>query len=789
MNMPMQRLRVSGFRGATKTLEVIFDGKPVVMIFGENGTGKSTIVDAIDFAFNELPGPLAERQVTPVGKFLPALGCKATDLKVEMEWSGNKWTGKLSGAKPTVTGPASRPRAIILRKTQILTIIDAQPAKRYEAFSRFIAVPKVEQAENSLREAANEAQSEFNDATKALAEALDTLKKLWEADGSPDGDCLTWAKKRAASNPKSLDANSQHLSALFSHLQSATDAFSKVETSRKQDANNQALLDKANSELKVAQAANAAAENALLKLLESAEAYLKSRTQLQECPVCEQKIEVATVLERLAFRKAAGAAVIEADRKVSAAVKAKETSHSHLKSDLASFRSAVAKLAQAFKSSQSSTLVNQQIPWKDFDLLFGSVPENRIDEASAQAERLLALCENTRQGLQNERQIIDSALQNLKAITLQVGRVAQHTVQAKGKQKLAGRLQDVLTIVESQRKQFVERALRAVTTRADTLYSQLHPNEGLGDIKFQLNPNRPGSLNMSSTFQSACDVPPQAYYSEAHLDTLGVCIFIALAEGYANQNTLLVLDDVLTSADQAHVDRFIEIVHDVCGKVPVLITTHYRPWRDRYRYARGPTANVQLIELLPWSQACGVRHTKTKLEAEELKDVLAKEPVDRQAVASKSGVLLEATLEYLCALYQGRLPHKPGGSHTLGEYLSGIDSKLRKLLKSIAITGTGGSGQPSETAVVIQPLLERIEAMAWIRNVVGAHFSLPGMEVSNAEVLALGTYSVELVDALVCPKCGALPWKNTGSFYSCGCGARQLHPLTVPGAPTTQAGN
>jgi predicted ATP-binding protein involved in virulence len=44
MNMPLQNLSVRAFRGATQLVDLAFENKPVVMIFGENGTGKSTIV-------------------------------------------------------------------------------------------------------------------------------------------------------------------------------------------------------------------------------------------------------------------------------------------------------------------------------------------------------------------------------------------------------------------------------------------------------------------------------------------------------------------------------------------------------------------------------------------------------------------------------------------------------------------------------------------------------------------------------------------------------------------------
>src|SRR5690606_40582059 len=59
------------------------------------------------------------------------------------------------------------------------------------------------------------------------------------------------------------------------------------------------------------------------------------------------------------------------------------------------------------------------------------------------------------------------------------------------------------------------------------------------------------------------DAPPQAYFSDSHLDTLGLCVFLALAERDAPEEKLLVLDDVLGSVDEPHVERIIGMVYDV----------------------------------------------------------------------------------------------------------------------------------------------------------------------------------------------------------------------------------
>ena len=45
--MKLQKLELNAFRGATKPFELPFhSSKKLTMVFGENGTGKSTIADA-----------------------------------------------------------------------------------------------------------------------------------------------------------------------------------------------------------------------------------------------------------------------------------------------------------------------------------------------------------------------------------------------------------------------------------------------------------------------------------------------------------------------------------------------------------------------------------------------------------------------------------------------------------------------------------------------------------------------------------------------------------------------
>ena len=788
MKMPMQQLSISGFRGATKSIDLIFEDKPVVMIFGENGTGKSTIVDAIDFICNECAGPLEGRQSTPVKEYLPSLGGKAADLKVQLKWATKTWNATLDGAKAKIIGGSPRPKARILRRTQILEIVDAQPAKRYEAFSRFVSVPKVEQSESALREAVRTVDVEFDAAARGFSEAQTALKRLQTEAGASATDLMKWAKDKNDIDPKDLTARTQHITTLLSSVQAARTALNGLTQTRGQAAEDAQSVQTLTIDLQAAEEKSEEAKNDLLKLLDVAAVYLTQHEDQDSCPICERPIDRAELVGRLTARKASGALVIAASAELDAAKKLEERRQTLVRDAQTRFFRAAASMLKEFSGSNSPAVVGTKVEWNTFSLVKDVVTDEQIEAADLQAQGLLGICESYDPALQSEKAALSSELEALRAIKLQFAAVVKSGKQAKAQETLSKRLKAVLNIVEAQRKAYVDQALASITQRVDSLYAKLHPGEKLGDIKLQLDPNKRGSLNVSSRFESKTGIPPQAYYSEAHMDTLGICIFIALAEKDVAANTLLVLDDVLTSADQPHVDRFISVIHEELT-LPVLITTHYRPWRDRYRYATGPVGNVHLIELLSWTQERGVRHTKTKLEIDQLKALLAIEPIDRQALASKAGVLLEAALRELCIQYKCKMSFNAEGQHTLGEYLNGIDSKLRKLMKCVTNSKSVSPSTPTQTSTDILPLLAAVDSMTWIRNQVGAHFNLSGMDLTDAQISEFAKSTCSLLDALICLECGELPRKNTGSFFACTCKGQELHPLTSPGASAAQTGN
>ncbi len=147
----VEYLLVENYRGASTRLRLEFDqSKPIVLLFGENGTGKTTIADAFDAIGNNSKGSLGERSSTSARQHLPTIGKTPTDVRMELKLGGNTWATSLKGENLTTT-PQPSPKVRVLRRKHLQNLIEAEPAKRYEALRRFIDVDKVERSENALR--------------------------------------------------------------------------------------------------------------------------------------------------------------------------------------------------------------------------------------------------------------------------------------------------------------------------------------------------------------------------------------------------------------------------------------------------------------------------------------------------------------------------------------------------------------------------------------------------------------------------------------------------------------
>jgi len=331
-----------------------------------------------------------------------------------------------------------------------------------------------------------------------------------------------------------------------------------------------------------------------------------------------------------------------------------------------------------------------------------------------------------------------------------------------------------------ERQKFTDSIIGEIAKEVGKLYEKVHPGEGLDKIALELDPARRASLNLGATFEGH-DAPPQAYFSQSHLDTLGLCVFLALAMRDRPQETVLILDDVLGSVDEPHVERVIGMIYEISTQFQhTIVTTHYRPWREKFRWGLlKPDQVCQFVELTTWSLTHGLVLSGSVPEIVRLKAMLKETPPDVQSICGKAGVILEAMLDFLTLKYGCAVPRRPGGTYTLGDLLPAINSKLLAALKVELLDHAAGP-PPAVSAVELKPILEEITRIASARNVLGAHFNPNAFDLYPSDGLSFARHVERLADALICPDHGWPNNEKSGSYWRNGGDTRRLHPLKKP---------
>lgn len=347
--------------------------------------------------------------------------------------------------------------------------------------------------------------------------------------------------------------------------------------------------------------------------------------------------------------------------------------------------------------------------------------------------------------------------------------------------KLLPRLKQALVVCEDERRKFTDGILTAISNEVGRIYEKMHPGEGLSKITFQLDAAKRASLAIGSLCYGQDNAPPQAFFSESHLDTLGLCFFLALAKNGNSADTILVLDDVLASVDEPHVDRVIETLYEEAAHFRhCLITTHYRPWKEKLRWGWLKTGQCQFVELTKWSQSEGLRHTKSTPDIARLRLLLAEGEPDAQLVCAKAGVVLEAILDFLTRQYQCRVPRRPGGAYTLGDLLPALSSKLCNHLKLERLKEISDTGSPVFEERLLRPDIDELKRIAQVRNVFGCHFNDISFSLLGAEAIPFGQRVLEIAEWLIDEEAGWPAKERAGSYWSNSDDTRRLHPLKEP---------
>jgi hypothetical protein len=764
----LKKLKIEHLRGSILPFEIPFEkGKKLTIVYGENGTGKSTICDAFEFLGKGKVGSLENRGLGKTNRYWHSVGKKAADVSVILEnTDATVCQATILKSEVVVNPTGNRPRVEVLRRSQILALLEAKPGDRYAAISRFIDVSGIETSEATLRQAIRDLSSSRDVAVARVLENQDAIRQFWEAAGKPWKGPLAWAKKEVTRDPESLDSEVAALDSLHKAYARLGDYPERLRIAKSAHGESKSATVEAEAKAKeyIESIAGDAAE--LVGVLESARSYLHQNPTPASCPLCESSEKVAGLSDRITARLASFSALQLAQENVRRA----NTSLQRADQQLEALREGVKTHAQAFQKTRDS------FSWPaDVNLPSSPAPDD-IEDLEAW---LAATSEIPVAWKKSETDRLDKK-QFISTLKLALKTYTENFQAQKDLDVLLPNLKRTLEIVEEERRIFTDKMLTNIASEVGRIYELVHPGEGLNKISLELDPNKRASLEIGASFCGETGTPPQAYFSESHLDTLGLCVFLALAALDGPGETILVLDDVLASVDEPHVERLIEMLYAEAIKFRhCVITTHYRPWKQKLRWGWLKNGQCQFIELSKWTSKNGMTLIRSIPDIERLRTLLEESPPDPQLVCAKAGVVLEAALDFITQLYECSVPRRAGGLYTLGDLLPSINKKLRNSLQ-IEVLEKDANGNTTYRLVSLTPILEELIRIAQARNVFGCHFNSLSFELLESDGIAFGQNVLELIEVLADSEAGWPKSDKSGKYWANAGETRRLHPLQQP---------
>jgi DNA repair exonuclease SbcCD ATPase subunit len=107
-------------------------------------------------------------------------------------------------------------------------------------------------------------------------------------------------------------------------------------------------------------------------------------------------------------------------------------------------------------------------------------------------------------------------------------------------------------------------------------YTTMNPNEKVEDIKLvplKKNDELVG-ITIEYSFFNETHTPPIAYLSESHINCLGLSFFLASVKAFNKESKFFVLDDVISSFDRSHRYRFAQLLTTKFSDYQVILLTH-----------------------------------------------------------------------------------------------------------------------------------------------------------------------------------------------------------------------
>ncbi len=746
MSARIERIAIEGVRGILPRLEVELDGKSF-LLRGDSGTGKSSIVQALRYA---LCGPTTGSGFAiPEEYFRHRLLPEAASPRVVVTLAKG---GVVDTWATTTdeTGAAFRDACVranpFFRRDELQDLLTSAPGERFKYLKSFLDLQPVD----ALADGLAEKRKTLAAAGKVRKARLDekiarAARMLGIAHGADeDVDLLAHARARAVTcgivvtETGGWDELVAQCSAAASRAGSPEAAQRRRSLATSIDrASTLVPPDHPKTTLEPLLAAEVRLRGGdASELLGRALAHVESHADLGDCPVCQQPV----IRDQLVGDLKARLSSLEEVR----VAKANVESHANEWREFLDELEQMERDAGCHDSDPPPRLCGRSL-----------LEELDRDAGASVASSILTRLERVRAGLaaeHDELRNVDRAaeLSSLHAAVSALAEDWPELERLRAEHDRDERLQSAIGEVEKALKKarttvFDQEVEAAETTFAE-YYRRVHPDDDPSEVtaapKLVINNRGGGTVSLAGVFLGASVGDPRFLYSDGHLDTVALCLFLALRRLRAarpGDPRIMVLDDVVLSIDFGHTERLLKLLRDEFGDHQIVIVSHNEYF---IRQCKQYLQHAKRQDINRWTPEGGPRLVGYVTHVEELRRVLD-ETGSNEVLATALRPVLDDFAQEACVAFDVAVRSGRDRPLTLADHWGPLRKKLKELAKRKIVPD-------------FAHLFDNIAEPSFFRNALGAHLNEWALSTSLKTIQQLVENILALIEGLQCTACAAI---------------------------------
>ncbi len=769
MSVKIKTIDIHAFRGIPD-FELQLDGKSL-LLRGENGTGKSSIVEAIEFFFTGKISHLEGTQGLSLQRHAPHVNFEPDDLNVELTFN----PGDVS-LNRTFTSSSSLPEQLkdyfqitqsgtfIMRRSQILTFIMSKPADRFKAIGSIIGVDPLDEIELEMMRVRDELKGKIKSKEEKIDGLISDLSTIIEKDVTKVEEVLPALNEVLQESDLPM-INS--LEDVDKHAEEMLKAVKKTETIDKIEVLNKILgttktelisreivdeLNDINNKVKHLLQEDIRLELSLANLLKSGREVIKEE-EMAICPLCEQKIDREKLIAKINYRLRI---LRDLSEKASEVRTMSVPVIDKLNGTVDEFKTTISKIELFPELAEEKSKIIEKINFlnefvshitsakdlkNEIEVQEFNQQKNEIDEIWSSLSTKCGQLLNTIGLTEAEKKVLGVArlIEHARSKATELSRVQTGRKICKNHFDLA---EKIYFAFSETKKAKIQEIYTSIQGNVQSFYSMLHPNEPHKNIELTVALGKRAStkLKMESFGREGED--PRALTSEGHLDSLGLCIFLGFVKKFNEGCSLIVLDDVVSTVDAKHRENICKLLLEEFRDKQLIITTHDEVWYEQLRAfqrAYGVEGDFKNLVITNWDVESGPTITPYKIRWDRIREKI--DSGDKTGAGNDGRQYLEWLLKHICKVTNAPVPV----NNWEGGMVSGILPHAKKRLKRLI--------KEDEFKAKIYKAFQDLETTVIMGNLL-SHDNMLAEKVSIEEVNRFCESVHNLYNTFVCPNCG-----------------------------------